>query len=96
VSYLADIADEIRAEVPAELLPDEASGLLFLMYALLLLAKGTEVTREDVHNAWAAWKTHRRESHGSLVPFKDLSPDTRAEDDPFVRAIHKVAQRHLR
>jgi hypothetical protein len=74
-----------------DLLPEEDSELLFLMHAELLLAKGIDVTREDVHNAWSAWMTHRGEAHESLIPFDQLSPETRAEDGPFVAAIRRVA-----
>jgi len=95
VSYISDVADEIRSEVPADLLPAENVDLLFLTYAVLLLAKGTDVSREDVHNAWAAWMTFKGEDHESLVPFRELSSDTRAEDDPFVQAIRRVAARRF-
>lgn len=91
MSYVSELADAIRAQVPEDLLPDEDSELLFLMYAVLLLAKRGDVTREDVHNAWAAWMTHRGEEHESLVPFNELPPATRAEDGPFVLAIKRVA-----
>lgn len=39
----------------ADALPDEDTSSLFRIYAVSLLAKGEEVTREDVHNAWIAW-----------------------------------------
>lgn len=85
-------AGDLRlAEVPDDLLPDEDSDLLFLMYAVLLLAKGADVTREDVHNAWVAWMTHRGQDHESLVTFKDLPLETQAEDGPYVLAIRRVA-----
>jgi len=93
VSYLSDIAEEIKREVPTELLPDENPDLLFLMYAVLLLAKGTGVSPKDVHNAWAAWMTHLGKQHDALVPFTRLPRSTRAEDDPFVEAIRRVAAR---
>jgi hypothetical protein len=93
MSFIADLADEVRAEVPADLLPNRDSELLFLLYAVLLLAKGDEVTREDVHNAWSAWMAYLGESHESLVPFEALPEGTRAEDEPFVDAIRRVARR---
>ena len=72
MSYVSELSDAIRAEAPPELLPDQDVDLLFLMYAVLLLAKGPSVDAEDVHNAWAAWMTHRGVAHESLVPFRDL------------------------
>lgn len=92
-SYLAELAEEIKLEVAPQDLPDEDTRDLFLVYAVLLLAKGEGVTAEDVHNGWAAWQTMRGEDHESLRPFDELSPSTRQEDLPFVDAIRAVARR---
>jgi hypothetical protein len=91
VNYLREIADSIRSEVPGALIPDESTDSLFLAYALLALAKGTDVTGEDVHDAWTAWKLMRGEEHKSMVPYRDLPEATRREDDPYVKAIRRVA-----
>jgi hypothetical protein len=95
VTYIGALADEIRAEVPADIQPED-SDVLFLMYAVLLLAKGTDVLPADVHNAWAAWMSTRDEGHESLVPYEELSGPAKAEDNPFVTAIRRVAQRRSR
>jgi hypothetical protein len=95
VTYLDDVAADIRNAVAADALPDEDTTGLFLSYAVLLLAKGEGVTREDVHNAWVAWmasKGEGDESHESMVPFSELPPETQAEDSPFVIAIRTVAR----
>jgi hypothetical protein len=92
VTYLEAIAIAIRDAVPSEAIPDEDTTNLFLMYAVLLLAKGETVTREDVHNAWVAWMISKNENHESLAPFSELSVKTQSEDSPFVMAIHKVAR----
>lgn len=92
MTYLDAVADEIRAAVRQDALPDNDMTELFRLYAVLLLAKGDAVTREDVHNAWVAWKLGRGEQHESLVPFADLDPPTQAEDGPFVLAIRAVAR----
>lgn len=76
-----------------DVLPAEDTTGLFLMYAVLLLAKGEEVTREDVHNAWVAWMVGKGAEHESLVPYGNLPADTQAEDSPFVLAIRSVAWR---
>ena len=96
MSYLDGIATEIRDEVPESAFSADHSESLFRAYAVLLLAKGAEVTEEDVHNAWVAWMTDRGERHSSMVPFDQLQPETRAEDSPFVRAIRQVAERSRR
>lgn len=92
MTYLEAIATAIHDAVPSDALPDEDTTSLFLMYAVLLLAKGEDVSREDVHNAWVAWTISKGEGHESLVPFSELSPDTQSEDSPFVVAIRTVAR----
>lgn len=94
MTYLHDLANEIRSEVPDDVQPDGDTTDLFVLYAVLLLAKGELVSCEDVHNAWAAWKMIRGEEHESVRPFADLSAATQDEDSPFVLAIRRVAQRH--
>ncbi len=93
MTYLKHLADEIRQAVPTDVMPDEETDDLFVLYAVLLLAKGGGVTREDVHNAWVAWMLARGGEHDSLVPFSELDAETQAEDSPFVRAIREVAER---
>lgn len=93
MNYVEEIADAIRAEVPDHLLPPGDTRLLFLLYALLARSKGQNVAPEDVHDAWTVWMTARGEEHEALVAYTSLDPETRAEDDPFVAAIRKVAGR---
>lgn len=87
MTYLEKVAQEIGQRVPDNLMPPDAHGLL-LMYAVLARAKGTAVTAEDVHDAWAAWMIMRGEDHPAVRPFSELSADVRREDEPFVSAIH--------
>jgi hypothetical protein len=94
MTYLDALADEIRRDVPQDALPEEDTSSLFRIYAVLLLAKGEEVTREDVHNAWVAWMLDRGQAHESMVPFTELSAETQAEDSPFMVAVRTVARRH--
>lgn len=93
MTYLETVAEEIRQAVPDDALPDDDTSGLFLIYAVLLLAKGADVTREDVHNAWVAWMMSKREQNDSMLPFDALPSDTQAEDSPFVVAIRTVARR---
>lgn len=90
--YLDELAEAIRQAVPSEALPGGDTVPLFRMYAVLLLAKGDQVTRADVHNAWVAWMAGRNREHESLVPFSDLAAQTQAEDSPYVIAIRTVAR----
>lgn len=89
--YLHEIAAKIRANVPADKLPSGESDALFLLYAVLLRAKGRDVTHSDVHDAWSAWMCTRDGTHESLVPYDTLSDDIQAEDRTFTAAIHQAA-----
>jgi hypothetical protein len=93
MSYLDDLAGKIEHEVPADMLPQQDTKLLFRLYALLLLTKGTAVTAFDVHNAWALWMQETDPGHPALRPFAELDPATQASDEPFLAAIKAVAGR---
>jgi hypothetical protein len=90
-SYLADDARLIRSIAELDTDPPDDSDDLFLIYAVLMRAKGGEVTAADVHDAWVAWMQSRNPDHPALAPFDALEPDTRREDEPYVRAIHAAA-----
>lgn len=94
MNYLELLAREILQAVPVDALPDDDTSTLFLIYAVVLLARGGDTGRDDVHNAWVAWMTIKGLQHNSMVPFAELPSDTQAEDSPFVIAIRTVA--HLR
>jgi hypothetical protein len=92
MNYLKVLAEKIKTEVPDEVIPKSPNlDSLFMIYAVLLLAKGVGTTKEDVHNAWAAWMTQSDDSHDSIKPFNELSIEIQGQDQPFVDAIHKVA-----
>lgn len=93
MTYLDELGGEIERQVPRDLLPDEDTGSLFRLYALLALSKGRAVEAVDVHNAWAAWMQEHDPDHRSIKPFEELDPETQASDEPFVDAIRAVAER---
>jgi hypothetical protein len=86
------VAQQIRDRVPASDIPNEKNtNGLFRIYAVLLLAKGSLVSREDVHNAWVAWMLGLDPTHESLIPFSELDAATAADDEPYVAAIRSLA-----
>ncbi|MFE0173540.1 hypothetical protein ACFWZ2_14575 [Streptomyces sp. NPDC059002] len=93
MTYLDPLADLIRSCLPPTAEPPADSDDLFRIYAVLLLAKGEQVTDEDVHNAWSAWMQSVDNSHEALVPFHDLDPKTQAFDTPYAEAIRAAAGR---
>lgn len=92
MSYLDELAEAIRREVPRELLPDGDTAVLFRIYAVLAMAKGDRVGLEDVHDAWAAWMSEQDPEHQSLRPLGELLPDVQRTDQPYVDAIRVVAR----
>ncbi|MGW0615704.1 DUF7701 domain-containing protein [Streptomyces sp. NPDC002788] len=92
MTYLDPLADLIRACLPPDAEPPEESAALFRMYAVLLKAKGAEVTDEDVHDAWSAWMQTVNSAHEALIPYGDLDPATRAFDAPYAEAIRRAAR----
>jgi hypothetical protein len=90
--YLERLAGQIRAATSSDVLPEEDTSSLFRAYAVLLLAKGDEVTLADVHNAWVAWTLDKGKRHDSLVPFAELPAEIQAKDEPFLHAVRTVAE----
>ncbi len=93
MNYLDKIAAEIQRTADQEAIPPDEDLPLYRLYAILLLAKGQEVTAEDVHNAWAAWASEHDPQSRHLLPFKELSLPVQHRDEKYVDAIHKVAER---
>lgn len=90
--YLDEIAQQIVAELEPGDLPDfEGVERLLRSYAVLVRVKGTDVSAEDVHDAWAAWMADFDINHPALVPFAELDEATREEDEPFLMAVRAVA-----
>lgn len=95
MTYIEEIAEEIRAELGPDQLPNEGDpDSLLRAYAVLARSKGSAVSAEDVHDAWAAWMIDIDPSHSALRPYRELDEETRSEDAPFLKAISAVAARH--
>lgn len=92
-AYLEHDADLIRQCFPTGVDAPDDSDALFLMYAVLLRAKGAGTQGADVHDAWSAWMIGIDPGHESILPFEDLDPETRGEDSPFLIAIRAAAAR---
>jgi hypothetical protein len=93
MNYLDKLAAEIQRTADPDSRPPDEDLPLYRLYAVLALAKGKEVTAEDVHNAWVAWASEHEPESRSLLPFKELSLNSQRKDQPFVEAIHQVAER---
>lgn len=92
-NYLDALAEAIYAEADSDLPLTGEDWPLYRLYAVLALAKGTQTTPRDAHNAWAAWAAAFQPNHRSLVPYDMLTPEVQALDQPYVDAIHAVARR---
>lgn len=93
MNYLTELGEAIRREVDPHVLPAGDTASLFRFYAVLALAKGTAVTAEDVHNAWAAWMSDRDPNHEAIKPYASLQEGVKQEDQPYAEAIRRVASR---
>lgn len=91
MTYIEEIATIIHQQVqPDADLHDDERGL-YLIYAVLALAIGENVTGRHVHDAWSAWKAMTEPEHESIKPFDELNEEVQGEDQPFVSAIRDVA-----
>ncbi len=95
MNYIDELARAIRARVDLSILPRSDVDRLFRIYAVLALAKGSQVTASDVPNAWASWECDRRPEHPAIVPFEQLPEEVRRLDEPFVEAIHAAVRDRL-
>ncbi|MGI8549627.1 MAG: DUF7701 domain-containing protein [Dehalococcoidia bacterium] len=93
MNYLDVIAAEIQRTADPNALPPDEDLPLYRLYAVLLLAKGKNVTAEDIHNAWAAWASDHEPESRDLLPFKELSLRDQRRDQTYVDAVHRVAER---
>jgi hypothetical protein len=91
-TYLDEDADLIRSLLSAEAEPPADSQGLFLLYAVLMRAKGEQTSLSDVHDAWAAWQLQKDPFHACLVPFTELDEQTRPLDVPYLHAIHAASR----
>jgi hypothetical protein len=85
--YIEILARRIRASIPSSRLPDDNTNALFRIYAVLAIAKDGRVKSEDVHNAWVAWMLGIEPKHDALIPFDELPPEVKKQDEPYVKAI---------
>ncbi len=92
MSYLDADAQLIRSCLPAGIGTPEDSDDLFILYAVLMRAKGEGTQAADVHDAWSAWMSRSEPEHESIRPYDQLAPSVQEEDAPFLNAIHRAAR----
>lgn len=90
-TYLEEDAALIYSCLPSEATPPDGSEDLFLLYALLMRAKGVSVEASDVHDAWSTWMLIGGRSHVSLRPYDALDSRIQREDTHYVTAIKRAA-----
>jgi hypothetical protein len=93
--YLDRLAAAIAHAAAAGTPVPPAHWPLYRLYAVLVLAKGTAVTAEDVHNAWVAWASEHQPASPYLVPYGELPGPLQDLDGPYLAAIHAVARQPL-
>lgn len=91
MTYLDELANRIRGHLPQGTSVPDGADRLFVLYAVILRAKGSAVTASDVHDAWSAWMQEQDPEHEALRPYENLARDVQAEDAPFLAAIKAAA-----
>lgn len=91
-TYLDADADLIQSLLPEGTSVPPDSEALFVLYALLLRAKGEDTQLADVHDAWSAWMVQVNPAHEAILPYTDLDPSVQNEDGPFLTAIRRAAR----
>jgi hypothetical protein len=91
VNYIDDLAEDIYEAAHGHVGIADHERSLYRHYAVLCRAVGDLVTNEMAHDAWSAWRAEVAPEHRSIVPYCDLSPETKALDAPYRDAIKEVA-----
>lgn len=67
-------------------------------YSLALMCKGTAISVEDVHNAWAMYMNHRKRSetcyghdHINIVPFYQLNDAAKRQRSSVLITLRNIA-----
>ena len=88
MTYIESTIEKLRAGLgPA----DGSDDALLRLYALLVHSCGVDTTLEDVHDAWALWRSQTKPDHADLVPFEQLSDEVVEYDRPYMALIRHVA-----
>jgi hypothetical protein len=90
--YLDDLAAQIRSHIPNDRMPEGDAEDLLRAYAVLLRAKGAQVTLSDIHDAWAVWIAKRDPDHASLVSYENLPKEVQDQDRVFATAVRLAAE----
>jgi hypothetical protein len=90
-TYIDKIAFAVAAKCGMSMF-NPGDRRLLRIYAVLVLVSGTETTKRDVHDAWAAWAVDEHIQHKSLKQFHELKPEVQDLDEPYRQAIVEVAR----
>jgi len=63
------------------------------LYVLLVLTRGEQTTLQNVHDAWAVWRTQTNPQHKSCIHFEDLSLEVQELDREYMQAIRGASVR---
>jgi hypothetical protein len=89
MTYIERLIAEILTEFPKL----EGKPELVDLYAAIVLAKGIDLTNEDVHDAWAIWQNRIRPDHRSIIEYDKLTPEVQDLDTKYTRGLVHAALR---
>ena len=93
MTYLEELAEEMFSTAHPDREASDAERSLFIIYAVVSLVVGGDVTAANVHDAWAAWALERHPSHPSIRPFQGLPEDVRRKGERYADAIRQFSLR---
>jgi hypothetical protein len=89
MNYIQLIQDLLEDELKIK--GTEYEGLLET-YGLLVLTVGENCTNEHIHDAWSIWQNKTVPEHRSLLWFNELTKEVQDLDEPYRKAVVKVAK----
>lgn len=90
MTYVEEARERLVAAFPK--LGEECRSDLLDLYTLLVLIRGEEATEKHVHDAWSVRTSRVRPDHWSIVPFEELSEETRRRDAKYAVEIRRIAR----
>lgn len=91
MNYIEKIKVELEKELKMKSEDWDWEGLLDV-YVVLVLTVGKKCTKENIHDAWSVWQSRYNINHRSLKPFNELTKEVQDLDEPYHKAIIKIAK----
>lgn len=85
MNYIDNITSQLATRFP------EDDAAVLRLYTLLVKVAGSNITLENVHDAWAVWRADTEPDHPDIVPFHELTLENQERDRKYAVAIRDIA-----